>query len=73
MLMFVVCVFAPKPGESLYAPLAITSDSIALNPFYQTLLAQNGMRPTDRTGMATVPGLISSPYYARLMEKHRSY
>ena len=71
--MFVVCVFAPKPGESLYAPLAITSDGIALDPSYQTLLAQNGMRPTDRTGMATVPGLISSPYYARLMEKHRSY
>ena len=71
--MFMVCVFAPKPGESLYAPLAISSDGIALEPFCQTLLAQNGMRPTDRTGMATVPGLISSPYYARLMEKHRSY
>ncbi len=66
-------VFALKPGESLYAPLAIASGGIALDPSYQTLLAQNGMRPTDRTGMATVPGLISSPYYARLMEKHRSY
>lgn len=66
-------IFALSPGETLYAPLAITAVGVALDPSYQTLLAQNGMRPTDRTGMATVPGLSNVPYYARLMEKRRTY
>ncbi len=63
-------VFAVEPGQTLYAPLAIAPDNIAIDPNYQTLLAQNGMRTTSRTGLATVPGLVRTPYLARLMAKH---
>lgn len=65
-------VFSIEPGQTLYAPLATTPDGAAIDPNYQTLLAQNGMRTTDRTGLATVPGLVRTPYLARLMAKHRS-
>ena len=62
-------VFDVAPGETLYAPMAITPDGLALDPAFQTLLAQHHLRATDRVGMAVSPGLIRAPYRARLMAK----
>ena len=62
-------VFDVAPGQALYAPMAITSDGLALDPAFQTLLAQNHVRATDRVGMVVSPGLIRAPYRARLMAK----
>lgn len=63
-------VFDSAPGHTLNVPLAVTSDGTAYDPNYHRLLTRNGVRPTDRIGSVTTPGLPLPTYTAKLMIKH---
>ena len=64
-------IFSGEHDGSLRVPIAVAANGTEIDHSYRQLLTTRGLRATDRTGQTTAPGLLETPYHAKLMTKKR--